>query len=71
MLYTNLVATLIKAKAVTPQNYELIIGEVLGKTRRSVHNKFTGKTPWTLPEMQKINEYFFSGNENLTKLFEK
>ena len=64
----NLVAELIK-KGVPANQVSKEIAETIGVTERTARNKINGKTGFTVPEAVKINDVWFSGEQQLDYLF--
>lgn len=66
----NLVAELIK-KGIPAQRVAKEIAGTIGVTERTARNKINGITGFTVPEAVKINDVWFSGEQQLDYLFEE
>jgi DNA-binding XRE family transcriptional regulator len=45
------------------------LGKLLGVTKTTIHRRLTGKTEWTLTELQKLKEVLELSDETLRQIF--
>ena len=45
------------------------LGKLLGVTKTTIHRRLTGKTEWTLTELQKLKEILELSDEMLRQIF--